>query len=130
ELREVPKPTPIGKQVLVRVEAASVNRADLDAITARWWFIRLFTGLRRPRNHRIGLDVAGVVEAVGEEATRFKVGDRVFGDLFPYGAGAFAEYVCVPEKAFAAIPADMSFEVGATLPHSAVLALQGLRLGN
>jgi NADPH:quinone reductase-like Zn-dependent oxidoreductase len=130
ELREIPKPTPTGKQVLIRVEAASVNRADLDAITARWWFIRLFTGLRRPRNHRIGLDAAGVVEAVGEEATGFKVGDRVFGDLFAYGAGAFAEYVCAPEKAFAAIPADMSFEVAATLPHSAILALQGLRLGN
>src|SRR4051812_36481352 len=108
ELRDIPKPTPTGKQVLVRVEVASVNRSDLDAIVARWFLIRLFAGLRRPRNGRVGLDAAGVVEAVGEEATRFKVGDRVFGDLYLYGAGAFAEYVCVPEKALAAIPADMS----------------------
>jgi NADPH:quinone reductase-like Zn-dependent oxidoreductase len=129
-VREIERPTPTGSQVLVRVEAASVNRADLDGIVPRWFFIRLFAGLRRPRVHRLGLDVAGVVEAVGEEATRFKVGDRVFGDLFAYGMGAFAEYVCVPEKAFLAIPADMSFEVAATLPHSAVLAMQGLRLGN
>jgi NADPH:quinone reductase-like Zn-dependent oxidoreductase len=128
EIRQIPKPVPAGDEVLVRVEAASVNRADLDAITARWFFIRLFAGLRRPRVKRVGLDVAGVVEAVGEEVTRFKVGDRVFGDLFSYGSGAFAEYVCAPEKAFAAIPDDMSFEVAATLPHSGVLALQGLRL--
>lgn len=96
---DVPKPTPTGKQVLVRVEAASVNRADLDGMLPRWQFFRLFYGLRRPRQHTLGLDVAGVVEAVGEEATRFRVGDRVFGDLFLYGMGAFAEYVCAPEKA-------------------------------
>ena len=130
EVREIERPQPAASEVLVRVEAVSVNRADLDAIVARWFFIRLFFGLRRPRVKRVGLDVAGVVEAVGEEATRFKVGDRVFGDLFSYGSGAFAEYVAAPEKAFAAIPTDMSFEVAATLPHSAVLALQGLRLGN
>ena len=128
EVREIPKPTPGQGEVLVRVEAASVNRADLDAIVARWAFVRMFTGLLRPRVKRVGLDVAGVVEAAGEEATRFKVGDRVFGDLFSYGSGAFAEYVAAPEKAFAAIPDHMSFEVAATLPHSAVLALQGLRL--
>ena len=128
EVREIETPTPAGDQVLVRVQAASVNRADLDGITPRWAFVRLFFGLRRPREKRVGLDVAGVVEAVGEGVTRFKVGDRVFGDLFAYGAGAFAEYVCAPEKAFASIPDDMTFEVAATLPHSAILALQGLRL--
>ncbi|MEA2676992.1 MAG: hypothetical protein QOJ81_1133 [Chloroflexota bacterium] len=129
-LRDIPKPTPTGRQVLVRVEASSINRADLDEMLPRWQFLRLFMGLRRPRRKRLGLDVAGVVEEVGEEASRFKIGDRVFGDLFPYGAGAFAEYVCAPEKALAAIPDEVSFEVAATLPHSAVLALQGLRLRN
>ncbi|HUP83438.1 MAG TPA: hypothetical protein VM284_04520 [Candidatus Limnocylindria bacterium] len=83
----------------------------------------MFAGLRRPRVHLLGLDVAGLVESVGEEATRFKVGDRVFGDLYAYGQGAFAEYVCAPEKAFELIPADMSFETAACLPHSAVLAV-------
>ena len=129
-MRDIPKPMPTGKQVLVRVEAASVNRADLDGMLPRWQFLRLAYGLRGPRQHRLGLDVAGVVEAVGEEATRLKVGDRVFGDLFSYGTGAFAEYVGAPEKAFEFILDDMSFETAATLPHSAVLALQGLRLGN
>jgi NADPH:quinone reductase-like Zn-dependent oxidoreductase len=130
DVREIDRPTPSGTQVLVRVEAASVNRADLDAITPRWALMRLFLGLRRPRTKRVGLDVAGVVEAVGEGATQLKVGDRVFADLFEYGAGAFAEYVCAPEKAFAPIPDDMPFELAATLPHAGVLAVHGLRLGN
>jgi NADPH:quinone reductase-like Zn-dependent oxidoreductase len=72
--------------------------------------------------------MAGVVEAVGSGATRFKVGDAVFGDMFGTGQGAFAEYVCVREEKLQPIPAGMSFEVAATIPHSAVLALQGLRL--
>ena len=129
EVREVDKPVPSGDdQVLVRVRAASVNRADLDGLYPRWAFIRLFAGLRTPKSHRPGLDVAGVVESVGPSVTRFRPGDEVFGDMFLYGEGAFAEYVCAPEKAFAAMPAGMSFEDAATLPHSAVLALQGLRL--
>lgn len=130
EIRDVPNPDPGPRDVLVRVEAASVNRADLDGIVPRWAFVRLFAGLRRPRVHRVGLDVAGVVEAVGEDVSGFKSGDRVFGDLFSYGSGAFAEYACAPEKAFALIPDDMSFETAATLPHSANLAIQGLRLRN
>ena len=114
----------------MRVHASSVNRADLDGLKPRWAFVRLFAGFRRPRVNRLGLDVAGVVEAVGEGVTRFKVGDRVFGDLFSHGSGAFAEYACAPETAFAMISEGMSFEVAAALPHSAILALQGLRLGD
>jgi NADPH:quinone reductase-like Zn-dependent oxidoreductase len=78
----------------------------------------------------MGIDVAGVVEAVGPLATRFKPGDEVFADLFSYGQGSFAEFVCAREKAFESVPAGMSFEVAAALPHSAVLAVQGLRLRN
>ena len=129
-LREVERPTPAQGQVLVRVRAASVNRADLDALTPRPQFVRLFMGIRAPRDHRIGIDVAGVVEAVGDAVTRFQPGDVVFADLFNGGPGAFAEYVCVRELAFQPIPAGMSFEDAATLPHSSILALQGLRLRN
>jgi NADPH:quinone reductase-like Zn-dependent oxidoreductase len=128
EVRDVDRPSPVADQVLVRVRAASVNRADLDGISPRPGFVRLFIGLRAPRNHRMGLDVAGVVEAVGPTATRFKRGDEVFADLFGFGQGAFAEYVCAAEKAFSSIPAGMTFEDAATLPHSAILAVQGLRL--
>jgi NADPH:quinone reductase-like Zn-dependent oxidoreductase len=129
ELRDVEKPTPSDDQVLVRVRAASVNRADLDALTPRPAFARLFMGLRAPRNQRLGIDVAGVVEAAGPAAGRYRPGDEVFADMFSFGnQGTFAEYVCAPEKAFEPIPAGMSFEDAATLPHSAILAIQGLRL--
>jgi NADPH:quinone reductase-like Zn-dependent oxidoreductase len=130
DVREVERPVPSGDEVLVRVEAAAVNRADLDGLYPRWGFTRLFLGLRAPRQRRVGLDVAGVVEALGPGASRFRVGDRVFADLFAYGAGAFAEYACAPEKAFESVPPETSAETAAALPHSAVLALQALRLRN
>jgi NADPH:quinone reductase-like Zn-dependent oxidoreductase len=130
QLTDVERPAPAEDQVLVRVQAASVNRADLDGLGPRPAFIRLFTGLRAPRNQRMGIDVAGVVESVGQSVTRFKPGDAVFADLFAYGQGAFAEYVCASEKAFQPMPTGMSFQDAATLPHSAVLAVQGLRLRN
>jgi NADPH:quinone reductase-like Zn-dependent oxidoreductase len=129
-VEDVERPTPGAGDVLVRVHAASVNRADLDGIEPRPAFVRAFVGLRRPRNPRIGIDVAGVVEAVGDGVTRFRAGDAVFTDLFTASPGSFAEYVNAPEKSWQAIPIGMSFEDAATLPHSAVLALQGLRLRN
>jgi len=126
-VEEVERPSPVDDQLLVRVEVASVNRADLDGIQPRPAFVRLVWGLRRPRNPRIGIDVAGVVEAVGPGATRFRVGDRVYADLFGAGQGSFAEYVCAPERAFLPIPDGLRSEDAATLPHSAILAIQGLR---
>ena len=128
EIREVDRPVPADDQVLVRIVAASVNRADLDALGPKPGFARLFMGVRSPRETSLGLDVAGEVEAVGASVTRFRPGDRVFADLFSFGQGAFAEFVSAPERAFASMSPGMSFEQAATLPHSAVLALQSLRL--
>jgi NADPH:quinone reductase-like Zn-dependent oxidoreductase len=128
ELRDVETPVPTGDQVLVKVRAASVNRADLDWMLPKLgWIARLFLGLRRPRRHTLGVDVAGIVESVGPEARRFKPGDRVFGDLIRFGMAAFAEYVCAPDRAFQLIPDDLSFEEAATLPHSALLAVMGMK---
>jgi NADPH:quinone reductase-like Zn-dependent oxidoreductase len=126
-IEEIPTPVPGENEILVRVHAASVNKADLDQIEPRPGILRLFLGLRRPRNPRLGTDVAGTVEAAGPNATRFRVGERVFADLFAHGQGTFAEYVCAPERAFLPIPPGISFEDASTLPHSAILALQGLR---
>ena len=128
-IADIDRPVPSDDQVLVRFRAASVNRADLDGLGPRPGFIRPFIGLRAPRSQGVGIDVAGVVESVGANVTQFKPGDEVFGDMFAGGGGdgAFAEYVCAKERAFATMPAGMSFEEAATLPHSAVLALQGLR---
>jgi NADPH:quinone reductase-like Zn-dependent oxidoreductase len=127
---DVDQPVPTADQVLVRVRAASVNRADLDGLGPRPGFIRPVIGLRAPRNTRMGIDVAGVVESVGANVTRFRPGDEVFGDMFVDGQGAFAEYVCAKEKAFETMPTGMGFEEASTLPHSAILAIQGLRLRN
>ena len=130
EVREVERPTPKDDEILVRVRAASVNRADLDYLGPRPGFLRLIIGVRAPRDPRMGIDVAGEVESVGAGVTRFRPGDRVFADVFSFGQGAFAEYVCAKEKAFLPMPAGLSFEDAATLPHSAILALQGLRRRN
>src|SRR5712691_11003804 len=88
EVTDVERPIPEANQILVRVHAASVNRADLDGLYPRWQFARLFLGVRTPRVHRLGLDVAGVVESVGPGATQFQPGDDVFADLFSFGQGA------------------------------------------
>ena len=130
EVREVDTPTPTADEVLVRVRAASVNRADLDYLGPRPGFIRPIVGMRAPRDPRMGIDVAGVVEAVGSSVTGFQAGDPVYADLLAFGAGAFAEYACAPARAFAKIPPGLSFEDAATLPHSAILAIQGLRRRN
>ncbi|HET8784385.1 MAG TPA: NAD(P)-dependent alcohol dehydrogenase [Candidatus Limnocylindrales bacterium] len=127
-LEEVETPTPGPGEILVQVQAASVNRADLDGIQPRPAFVRLFIGLRAPRNTRLGIDVAGTVVAVGPGVTRFRPGDRVFADLFGQRLGSFAEYACANESKFERIPDGLSFEDAATLPHSGILALQGLRL--
>ena len=106
-IEEIETPKPEADEVLVRVHAASVNRADLDGLYPRWQFLRLFLGVRRPRLPWLGIDLAGTVEAVGPEVTELKPGDRVFGDIFGRGrkTGAFAEYACVSQKALATMPA-------------------------
>ncbi len=90
ELVDIPTPQPAADEVLVRLVASSVNMADVDYLLGRPKIARLGTGLRKPRNHRLGLDVAGTIEATGENVTRFKPGDEVIGDLTFLGFGAFA----------------------------------------
>jgi NADPH:quinone reductase-like Zn-dependent oxidoreductase len=126
ELREIDKPVPRDDEVVVKVHAASVNTADLDFLRGKPRITRVVSGLRRPRSGRIGLDVAGRVESVGREVTTLGVGDDVWADLFDFGQGAFAEYVSGPERAFTEMPSGVTFEQAAAVPHSGVLALQGL----
>jgi len=127
ELADVAMPVVGDDGVLVRVRAASLNAADLDYLYGKPFLTRMGTGLRRPRNRGLGLDAAGQVEAVGRDVTQFRRGDEVFGDLTAFGYGAFAEYACAPERAWAHKPAGMTFEEAATIPQAAILALQGLR---
>ena len=127
DLKEIDKPVVKDNEVLIRVHAAGVNMADVDYLLGRPNIARLGTGLRKPKNNGLGLDVAGQVEAVGKNVTLSQPGDDVFGDLTEYGYGAFAEYACAPEDAFALKPNGMTFEEAATVPQAAVMALQGLR---
>lgn len=121
---EIGVPSPASDQVLVRVEAACVNPADWHLITGTPMFMRLTgTGFRRPKKAVPGLDLAGVVVAVGDEVTRFHPGDEVFGDV----GGAFAEFAVAPERALAHKPPTLSFEEAASIPVAALTALQGLR---
>jgi len=125
-LEDVPTPAPDDDEVLVRVRASSINRTDLESVTGRPAMYRVFMGVRRPRSKWLGLDAAGEVEAVGAGVTNFKRGDRVYADLLYDGNAAFAEFACAREKAWRPMPEDVDFETAATLPASAVLALQGL----
>ena len=127
QLKEVAKPTPKDDEVLVKVYAVSVNAADLHLLRADPFLIRLSSGLLKPKNTILGSDIAGRVEAVGSNAKQFKSGDEVFGDISACGWGGFAEYVAVPENAFALKLTNLSFEEAAAVPMAAVTALQGIR---
>jgi NADPH:quinone reductase-like Zn-dependent oxidoreductase len=120
-------PAPGAGEVLVRVQAASLNTADLHSVSGTPRAARIGTGLITPKNRVIGLDVAGTVDEVGEDVSSLKPGDEVWADLSLVGGGAFAEYVCATEKTFSPKPGTIGFGEAATIPHSAILALQGLR---
>lgn len=126
EFREVDRPEPGERQVLVRVHAAGVNIADWFITTGTPYVLRLAGfGLRTPKRTTPGTDVAGVVEAVGPGVTRFEPGDEVFGE----GRATFAEYACADEDQLAAKPAGMTFEEAAGVPLAGITALQILRDG-
>jgi NADPH:quinone reductase-like Zn-dependent oxidoreductase len=127
-LQEVEKPTPKEDEVLVKIHAAAVNAADGYMLSGKPFLVRLMTGgLRKPKHTILGADIAGQVEAIGQNVKKFKPGDAVFGDLSGCGWGGFAEYVAVPESALALKPAHLSFAQAAAAPMAAITALQGLR---
>jgi len=126
ELREVRTPTPKDDELLIRVHAASVNDWDWGLVRGKPFFIRLMSGLPKPKITIPGVDVAGRVEAVGGSVKRFQPGDDVYGDMSECGFGGFAEYVCANENALTLKPASMTFIEAAAIPHAAMLAVQGL----
>ncbi len=127
ELKEVDKPTPKDDEVLIKIYAAAVTAGDAIVLKGEPFVTRFATGLLKPKNTIPGKEMAGRVEAVGENVTQFQPGDEVYGDLSVAGWGAFAEYVSVPENAIALKPANLTFEQAAAVAESAVVALQGLR---
>lgn len=120
---EVEKPAPGDDEVLIRVRAASVNPLDWHFMRGLPYMVRMVAGLGKPKDPRLGVDVAGQVEAVGKNVTQFKPGAAVFGSC----RGTFAEYACTTESALATKPDNVTFEQAAAVPVAAFTALQGLR---
>src|SRR6266540_1063875 len=127
QLKEMERPTPRNNEVLVKIYAASVNAADWHLMRAEPFLARLENGLLKPKNTKLGADVAGRVEAVGRNVTQFQAGDEVFGGMPLNVLGGFAEYVCAHEEALALKPARLTFEQTAALPLAAYIALKGIR---
>lgn len=127
EFETVAKPIPKDDEVLIKIHAAGTNAADWRLLRATPFFTRFVTGLLKPKNPILGADVAGVVEAVGPNATQFQRGEAVFGTLTSQRGGGFAEYASGSETLLAAKPATLSFVEAAALPMAAGTALQGLR---
>lgn len=127
QLIEVDKPSPKENEVLIKVFASSINEWDYGLIGGKGLLTRLLGGFFKPKNKILGADVAGIVEAIGRDIKNFKPSDEVFGDIAGAGFGAFAEYVCAPEKMLAKKSPKMSFEQAAALPQAGLLAMQGLR---
>jgi NADPH:quinone reductase-like Zn-dependent oxidoreductase len=137
QVMDVKKPVPTSNQVLIKVRAASLNPLDTGSIKGKPFAVRIMTGLRKPKASRPGVDLAGEVEAVGENVSQFAPGDHVFGVCIrnprASGAGvwehqgAFADYVCAPESTLYRKPPNITFEQAAASPVAGFTALQGLR---
>jgi len=126
---EIETPTPREKEVLIKVRAAALNPYDWHFMRGLPYLIRMMAGLRKPKIVRLGFDVAGHVESVGQSVTQFKPGDEVFGSCSGPYTGAFAEYACTLESALVTKPNNVTFEQAAAVPMAAFTALQGLRKG-
>lgn len=131
KLREVQKPTPQDKEVLIKVHAASVTAADGIMRSGTPWFGRLFLGLTKPKIQTPGTGFAGVIEAVGKNTTAFKVGDEVFGESI-FGQGSNAEYLCMSEAGLLAIkPANITHAEAAPVCDGALTSMSFLTdIGN
>jgi len=127
-LKELYKPKPKNKEVLIKLHAVSINDWDWGLLRGKPFVNRMMAGIIKPHTNKIlGSDIAGTVVGVGQKVTLFKMGDEVFGDLSACGFGGFAEYVCAPEQTLTIKPESMSFGQAAAIPQAGVLALQALQ---
>jgi NADPH:quinone reductase-like Zn-dependent oxidoreductase len=138
QLKEVAKPTPKDNEVLVKIHATTVTIGDtimrsLNIPGPRWQRLpaRLYLGIRKPKRNILGMELAGEIETVGKDVTRFKKGDSVLASTFSVNFGGYAEYKCLPEDGILAIkPTNITYEEAAALPGAGMTALRCLRKGN
>ena len=135
QLKEIEKPTPKGNEVLIKVHATTVTIGDtrMRSFTvprAQWLFARLYLGIRKPKRAILGMELAGEIEAVGRDVTRFKVGDPIFASTFAVNFGGYAEYKCLPDNGVIAIkPENATYEEAAAAVGAGMTALNCLRKG-
>ncbi len=128
-LVDIVEKEPQNTEVKIKVITTSINDYDWCMTTGTPLSYRFLFGLFSPAGkfRTPGMELAGIVEQLGPAATKFKVGDAVYGDISEYGFGSFAQYLCIDEKALCLKPDSMSFEDASCIPHAAMLAVQGLR---
>jgi NADPH:quinone reductase-like Zn-dependent oxidoreductase len=122
-IEDLPKPSPADRQVLIRVAATSINLSDWECLRGSPLYARI-GGLRSPARRTLGSDIAGWVDAVGPDVTRFRPGDQVFGDNL-WLKGGFAEYAIAPESVLARKPPALTFAQASTIPQAGAIAWQG-----
>lgn len=136
QLQEVVKPTPKDNEILIKIHATTVTAGDSRMRSFRvpplfWIPARLALGITKPKQPIYGMELAGKVEAIGKNVTRFKVGDQVFASTLTEKFGGHAEYKCLPEQAMIALkPAHLTYEEAAAIPIGATTALRMLKKGN
>ena len=128
-IKEIEKPSPKDHELLIKVHAASANRTDYHVLTGRPWFMRLFTGLFKPKLIVIGSDFAGEIEATGASVTSFKVGDKVMGFGGVFGIGSHTEYITFRENnGVVSMPGNITYEEAAACLEGTYYAVAGINI--